>query len=232
MEGDFIVCHVAICIPSSDIVLADFCTSLANAVNFTRNEKEVTISIVSAKSSVLTDNRNRLVQSCQKANDAGAGVTHVMFFDTDMIFPQDTIVRLLKQNKDFVCASYVRRTPPHNDLVARLRAGELREGNLLTVAGAPLGVSITKIDVFDKIKMPYFGHDYVFGDELEKGSEKLALYADILPEKISPAAMYPVTEDYWFTSRIREAGLDVWVDLELTNKIGHVGYATYRQPNN
>jgi hypothetical protein len=123
----------------------------------------------------------------------------------------------------------VRRAPPFNDLVAELRGVAKEEGLLLEVAGAPLGLSLTKMSVFEQLEMPYFAHDYVPGDSKHDADSKIILYRDILPEKVDKKSMYTVTEDYYFCSKLRKKGFNVWVHLGLTESVGHIGYKTYYQ---
>ena len=56
---------------------------------------------------MLPQNRDLLVKAGQES-----GATHCKWFDDDMRFPKDSILRLLEHDKEIVCANYRFRTRP------------------------------------------------------------------------------------------------------------------------
>jgi hypothetical protein len=180
---------------------------------------------------MVIDNRNRSIDAVFEANERGAGITHVLFLDTDMVFPTDTIDRLLAHQKDFVFASYVRRVAPHFDLTKPKVGDAVIEGDLIEVMGGPLGCSLLDVGLFTEVRRPWFGHDYIAGKDLiaEPDGYAATLYKGFLPEPYHPQSTYSISEDYWFCARVREAGRKIWVDRKLTNELGHVGYRVFTQ---
>ena len=94
---------VAICIPSGDMVHADFAANLAALCL----DPGARTGVINCKSSLVAVARNQCVAAALHIN-----ATHVLFLDSDMVFPLDTLKRLLKHEKDIVGALYSRRRPP------------------------------------------------------------------------------------------------------------------------
>jgi hypothetical protein len=40
-----------------------------------------------------------------------------------------------------------------------------------------------------------------------------------------------IGEDYAFCKKVRERGCKIWVDLDLSREIGHIGSKTFQLPN-
>ena len=64
------------------------------------------------KGCYVHENREMIVKDALENN-----CTHLLFVDSDMKFPQDTLLKLLKHGKDIVGASYNGRTTPRKSLV-------------------------------------------------------------------------------------------------------------------
>lgn len=152
-------------------------------------------------------NCNVLVEDARKQ-----GMTHIMFIDTDMIFPEDGISRLLSHNKDIVGGNYnVRLDPTSGEfsgptvkmLVDGKPVSMLAEGfptELFKCYALPLGFMLVKLPVFDKMLRPYF-ETHV--DNNNKHT----------------------TEDIDFCQKANEAGFELWCDPTI--RIGHIGSYTY-----
>lgn len=121
------------------------------------------------------------------------GLTHLMMFDTDQIYQQDTITRLLSHNKDIVGCMVCRRYPPFDPLMLR---GEISKyqtvkhwtpGELVEVDATGTGCLMFSMDVFRKMLPPWF---------------KFRRAAD----------GSPVSEDIGFSSDLRKAGYKIYVD--------------------
>ena len=199
--------RVLICVPALDHCATDFAMSLASLMGHTTRDslrREVSVSLWCQKGSIIMDARNAAVEAAL-ACDA----SHVLFLDSDMTFPPDTLARLLAHKKDLVGATYVRRYPPHA-LLGDFPSGYLKSFEtggapaLVSALSLPFGCILIKTSVFDSLPRPFFR--YVTA---EGGS---------------------VSEDEWFCLQAREAGLSMWCDLNLTREVGHVGQAIYRSP--
>lgn len=95
---------ILICVPSMDMVAAGFAQSLA-MLQKGGNETAVMFQV----GSLIYEARNKLAK---QAIEMGADYT--MWFDSDMIFEPDTMIRLLELNKPFVSGAYFRRCPPYH----------------------------------------------------------------------------------------------------------------------
>jgi hypothetical protein len=132
-------------------------------------------------SAVLVHCRNCLVsEALRDFPDA----THFLFIDSDMVFPDDILLRLLEHDKDMVTVSAYRKGPPHFPVVS-IQADEddifrpihikPENGKLRRVTSAGTGVVLIKREVFEKMFFPWFQTEYVdpIGEDAEQESFKL-----------------------------------------------------------
>lgn len=206
--------RVAICVPSGDMIHADFAMSLAaltyRAGPFIMGDQKfpaIQIAIVNTKGSLVVNNRNRLVKEAQ-----GLGVEYVLFLDSDVIVPPWALRRLLDHDKDIVGATYIQREEPHRLLGKALDGRMLDEvvrdtqidgETLMEVSALPGGCLLIKTSIFDELSKPYFQ---------TPAHEATAAH----PEWIEG-------EDYFFCRKAREKGHSVWLDWGLSFSLGHIG---------
>ena len=98
------------------------------------------------------------------------GYDYVYQVDTDMDYPADSIIKLIKHKKDFVVGSANTRTPPYPPTqYKRLRSRNISsKGNLVFSEGEKLikiqgtGVcgALIKTSIFKKLKYPFFQVTY------------------------------------------------------------------------
>ena len=188
---------VAIAIPSGDMVHTDFAIRLANMC---ANPGAPTF-IANAKSSLVMIGRNQLVAAAQMAK-----ASHLLFLDTDMIFPSDALKRLLAREKDIIGGLYTQRAAPFHPL------GITFEGEHIAITSGlrrmkimPTGCLLIRMSVFDKLPKPYF-NTRVEGEKL-------------------------LGEDYTFCDNATKAGFEIWCDGDLSSELGHIGQALYRLDN-
>jgi hypothetical protein len=186
--------HVAIGIPSGDLVHTDFAMSLAMLCM----NPGASVFLLNSRSSLVALGRNQCAGAAQLMS-----ATHLLFLDTDMIFPADTLTRLLSHDKDIVGAGYSQRMPPFHPLTVtedgehiHIAAG-MRKVRLL-----PTGCMLVRTAVFSMLTKPYF--NLVAEGEQLRG------------------------EDYYFCERARAAGFEIWCDGDLSSQIGHIGQKIYR----
>ncbi|MFA5040321.1 MAG: hypothetical protein WC464_01630 [Bdellovibrionales bacterium] len=185
---------VAIGIPSGDTVCADFAMSLAMLCM----SPVPPVALVNAKSSLVPLGRNQCVNAAQTMK-----ASHLLFLDSDIVFPADALKRLMAHGKDIVGASYSKRAAPFYPLTI-LENGEhehvtsgLQRVNLL-----PTGCLLIRMTVFDALKPPFFNL------ETEGGQLR--------------------GEDYYFCEKARMAGFELWCDGDLSSQLGHIGQKVYR----
>ena len=146
-----------------------------------------------ACSSSPSKGRNILVEMARKAE-----CTHLFMLDSDMVFPYQTLSRLLAHGKDIVGATYSKRTPPYDTLGVSISGKEeFSSSGLKEVEALPGGCLLIATPVFEKFEDPIFRWGVQGGDE--------------------------VSEDTMFCRHARKLGYKVWMDVELSKHMIHVG---------
>jgi hypothetical protein len=131
--------------------------------------------------------------------------THIWMTDTDQVYPQDTLMRLLEHDVDIIAAKVHKRYPPYDPILLR---GTLANfdvvpdeewskdgGQIIEVDATGFGSVLINMEVFEKIERPWFQFDIS-----------------------RPTG--PVGEDIAFYLKARAAGFRVLVDCSI--KIGHL----------
>lgn len=187
--------HIAVCIPSGEMVHADFMFSVMHLVQNAR-VAGCRVTMVNSKFSIITEARNLCVLA---ALDTKAD--WILFLDSDMVFPSDTVKRLMAPAQPIVGATYPRKAWPLAFIGNRLD-GEffsLADRGLVAASRVPTGCLLIDTKVFSKLKKPYFRCGY------------------------SEEAGMVLGEDYWFSDRVRELGFPLWCDMDLARQIEHIG---------
>lgn len=190
--------HVTLCIPCYGEWKADFCMDvIALFGEFPETQANlIGIGIEYVRSSMLPQARQMLAQTAVLRES-----THALFLDTDMRFPKDTILRLLKHDKDIVGANYTQRIQPHQPTACKgdKRLSSLGRSGLEEVDGLGFGVCMIKTEVLAKMELPLF----MFGYRAKTNEF--------------------VGEDIWFFNRARDKGFKVFVDHDLSQEVRHIG---------
>lgn len=209
---------VAVLIPSADQMSSLSALSLAEMAAFTGASivamGAIDLSFHLVKGTYIDIARTTLAK---KAIQGGA--TDLLWLDSDMIYPCDLLLKLIQHNKDIVGVNYTTRRMPirsvafkrmdpnHKDHV-RLVTGPDSTG-LEEVEAIGFGCVLMKTDVFNYVEMPVFQTSFSAPVE-------------------TPDAGFWEGEDVYFCRKIRAAGLKVYVDHDLSKKIGHVGEFVFR----
>lgn len=187
-----------IAIPCMDQVAAPFAQSLATM------QKEGDCMIAMVIGSLIYESRNNLANQALKL-----GCDAIMWLDSDMIFPQDTIPKMLRhleEGKEIVSGIYYRRRPPYSPvLFSKL---EIQEGKsswagmdrypqdrLFEVAACGFGCVMTKTSLFWEIGV-------------DNGAQWFT-------------PLLGFGEDLSFCKRATNYGHKIWVDPSI--QCGHVG---------
>ncbi|MDR3439533.1 hypothetical protein [Telmatospirillum sp.] len=189
--------RIAISVPSGDMVHADFCLALASLCH---EMSGVDVTILSNKSSIVAIARNNGVAMAQEAK-----ADYLLYLDSDMVFPRNSLRRLLAHRQDIVGATYTKRVPPFSLLGTAFdtQPADAPEG-LVEMSRIPTGCLLINMAVFDQLKRPYFRF------------ETNETTGDL------------IGEDYVFCDRARQAGFRIWGDLALSVEIGHIGQQIHR----
>lgn len=131
------------------------------------------------------------------------GATHICFIDSDVLFPFDTIRKLLAHNKDIVACDYNKREFPLKSVVTQLQESEKSETELYRAAVAGAGMLLINLKVFTEGKLanPWFNF----------GRDKFGRHI--------------LGEDAWFCNTARDAGYELWIDPTI--KVYHLGEFGY-----
>ena len=126
------------------------------------------------------------------------GATHLLFMDTDMIFPSDSLKRLLAHKKEIVACDYNMRSFP---LKSTCESEERSETELFKAKYAGTGLMLIDLSIIPKLKNPWFSFGRGSHGELTLG------------------------EDAWFCFTAGDSGFSTWVDPTI--KVGHCGEFIY-----
>lgn len=192
---------VAICIPAGDTLMTNFAYDLARMMATTAQLRpDIKQILLTCKGSLIPKQRERLV-----ADTLTTDATHLLFLDSDMRFPKDTIVRLLSRDVEAVCANYHERSAPHRPVAFktfedfRIRVWTLAESvGLEPIAACGCGVMMVRTELLRRLEMPRFAVAY------KKDSEGF------------------VGEDIWFCQQMMKAGATVYLDHDLSKEVRHL----------
>lgn len=196
--------RVAICVPCHDEVKAMFSYDLAQMVGATSRHPEIELSIVFLRGTLIAGQREKL--AVHAVND---GATHILWLDSDMRFPPDTLLRLMMRDQPIVGANYTTRRPPIKFVALARHTGssaievvtdEFTSG-IQSVEFTGMGVMLTATDVFRSMDHPWFLIEYM-GDA-SGGHES--------------------GEDVFFCRFARASGYPVFIDHDLSKEVRHMG---------
>jgi hypothetical protein len=196
--------HIGVGIPSNGLWNTNFGLCLAAlAAKFNQWRlgtcKSQTLSFISVQGSMLPQLRERIVLKAQKA-----GCTHLLMLDSDMTFPPDLIKCLFAHNKDIVAANCVTKRIPAEvtaslDGHVPLFTNDDSRG-IQKVHSVGTAVMLVKMSVFAAIERPWFKQEWV------------------------PEIQHFMGEDRFFCQKTRDAGFEIWIDHNVSKKVGHIGY--------
>lgn len=136
-----------------------------------------------------------------------AECTHLIFVDADQTFPKDLIHRLIRHDVDVVGANIpIKKIPSRPTAIAlngKLLYTDPESTGLVQVQRIGTGIMCVKMDVFKKMKRPWFDQRWV------------------------QSAMAFRGEDDYFCDMARRADFKVFVDQDLSKEVGHVGDFIY-----
>ena len=195
--------RLAICIPCRDTMHSACAFSLYNLSKFL-TESNIEHKLFLSPGTLIANQRHELVKSAQEWN-----ATHVMFIDSDIEFEPQHVINLIEFDEDIVAAAYSKRVEPiittawHSidDWNSHVCIEEQTTSHI-KVAAVALGFCLIKMSVFDQIKLPWF---------------QLGFYKN----------QY-TGEDIEFFRKCGEIGLDIWLDIQTTCEIGHLGTKKFK----
>ena len=205
--------RIAICVPTHTIVPSKFALFLSNFTMFSyaAAPEGTEIGIKFIEGTYVHSARQQLLENCLEE-----GWDYVLWLDSDMTFPPDTLAHLIGRDKAVVGANYSTRGLPA-DFVAIKKTDE-KEGEVgqKCVTG-PHSTGLEEVDAI--------GFGCVLLD--------LNKIRDALPEG-EQWFWYEITEkgahmgeDVYFCRLLRRAGIPIYVDHDLSRQVKHVGQLEY-----
>ena len=155
--------------------------------------------------SLISKQRQRLAETAVSSD-----ATHIMWLDSDMMFPVNCIETLLSHNTDIVACNYSTRTYPFKG-VAYLSIGDWdswlgyndQSDQLVEVEGVGMGCMLVKTEVYKRLDKPWF--EVTWHDEFNDH----------------------IGEDFYFCTKARAAGYTIQIDTNLSREISHLGTAKF-----
>jgi len=196
--------RLAVCVPCRDTLHSLFAYNLTQLVQ-TCNHIGISVSIFMEIGSLIAQQRQKLAEAAIEG-----GSTHILWLDSDMLFPVYVAEKLLSHELDVVACNYSTRSLPIKG-VAYDRIGEWDSwksvvettDTLAKVEGIGMGCMLVKTDVFLKLDKPWFNTTW----ESE--------YSDF------------IGEDFYFCKKARDADFSIMVDTVLSKSIGHIGISKF-----
>ena len=196
---------VAILVPARDTVMTSFAYDLARAMSFHTATTDDRVLLFTSHGTLIASQRMELArQALEEKAD------YLLWLDSDMRFPRETIGHLMLRDKPIVAANYATRRMPVKPVAMMDNDGEI--GRVYTAPDSEglqpvdyigMGVMMVKREVFEKVEAPWFAIPY------------------------STIGQHYIGEDVFFCRKAREAGYEVLVDHDLSHQVKHIGTFEY-----
>jgi len=176
-------------------VPVDFMTSL------TVMQKPNNYTLIISNKGRIDDLRNQLVDSAKQQ-----GCSHILFLDSDHHHSPDTIRKLVSHDLPIVGGLSFLRSPPFSPILMQGKINtfkfqtEWEDDSLVEVDATGCGSLLIRMDVFDKLRRPYF--QFLDNPDPTRKDTK-------------------VGEDVSFCVKAKEAGYKIFVDTSCQND--HLG---------
>lgn len=192
--------RIAVCVPCRDMVNSPFTYSLVQMISYSA-QIGIRTNLIMESGSLIARQRQKLAESA-----LGSGASHILWLDSDMIFPPNVLEILLSHGKDIVACNYSTRTTPFKG-VAYTKIGDweswigynITGERMQTVEGIGMGCMLVKASVLKSMSMPWFETSY---------SHELNDH---------------IGEDFYFCQKAIELGNEIWVDTHLSRELSHLG---------
>lgn len=157
--------------------------------------------VIATEGYTISENRAYCVAQARQNN-----CTHLLFIDDDMIFPKDTLEKLINHQKEIIGVVYhSRKFPPEPVVVLEngkvVKEKDLKSKELLKCQHIGAGIMLIDLNVFNKIDKPYFNTE-----THESGFTLMG-------------------EDAWMCRQARKKGIDIYCDPQI--HIKHIGNHNY-----
>jgi hypothetical protein len=188
---------LAILVPCRETVYSLFTSCLVEMVK-TCVIAGVDTHVIYDSSTILLNQRENLANQAIDIN-----ADYMLWLDSDMMFPSTTAMRMMAHDRSIVAANYMKRSVPLNSVAYEQRGDWdnwlplMSEEGLVSVEGVGMGCMLMKTELLGQIEKPWFAFEYK--DESWHG------------------------EDFYFQEKLRSIGHEIFIDMNLSRQIRHVG---------
>ena len=211
--------RLAVLVPTHDMCPATFAFDLANMIGYTIAAigDKFDVGLYYVAGTYIHKARQELLEKA-----ISDGINYVVWVDSDMRFPKDAILQLLARDEDVVGINYsTRGIPPRFVGIKKTTSldenGELVAGELCETNADSTGLEEVEAMGFGLVLM------------------KSTALADLDPS--DPWFFYEwnfdtgklhVGEDVWFCKLLRDNGIKIHIDHDLSKQCRHTGQMEYR----
>ena len=167
------------------------------------------LKIFNRRSSMIPKSRQELVQDALKEN-----CSHVLFIDSDQVFPSSLAHRLAKHREMVVACNVATKSQGNSIPTARAKPGpgewwgghtvySNHKHGIEKIWRIGFGVILINLQVFKNLPLPWFNNKWY--DE----------YQEFLGE------------DWFFCELMEKQGVPIYIDHDVSREIGHVGKWIY-----
>lgn len=182
--------RVMVAVPCHGGMSPDTCFALLRLQSFDFQANRMISAFKNNSMSMVTWAREGLGKAfLEEKTAAGKYCTHLLFIDSDMVFPANGLLQLVECDTDIAAGLFTNRSLPPLPVMSRLVEGKLEQVPLSELpadeeglAGAdPIEVDATgmaftlvKRGVFEEMKRPWFACDFIPGLEPEQYGEDIS----------------------------------------------------------
>lgn len=195
---------IGIAVPCRDQVHSLFTYSLVQLIQETQREK-IQTELYMLGGSLIADQRHKLAKMC-----IADRCTHILWLDSDMIFPKWICSRLVAHSVPIIACNYSTRTEPRKSVAYKTMGvwekwhnSAMEKDQITKVAAIGMGCMLTETSVFEKMDDPYFEITY---------DKKLKEW---------------IGEDFYFCKKAQKVGFNVLVDNKLSMEVYHLGTTAF-----
>ena len=187
--------------------------------------------------SLITRGRSILAEKFIRSN-----ATHFLFVDSDIVFHENTIIRLLESDYDIVCGPYAKKginythilgvtdpTPKkiqaqgigYNVNFIKQKDHRIEQG-FMEVMEAATGMMMIKRHVLETLRQKH--PEKIVKNDIPGSRDTIDEYCLLFDTGICEESKRFLSEDYAFCAMARKAGFKIMIDCLA--RLGHVGNVT------
>jgi hypothetical protein len=199
--------HVCIVTPAYDgRVHAQFATSLAETRLLLEANGIKVSTFIEPNGSLLVAARNRLTERFWES-----GATHMLCIDSDLGWPAQAVLAMLQSNKEIIAGVYPSRKEKGFIFRPFFVDGDEKQGmvhdkHLIKMEAIPAGFMLIQRETIKKMRK-MLPHLYYGPKDPRDKSESTYMFFNT---ELIDGQFWG--EDYVFCKRVREVGIDIWVD--------------------